>query len=153
MDDFIVWPNVRRDDVGFSPPPPDSLLSFNTTISTVPVEREIEKKEKKRKKRRLLSLSVFQRFCVVNHGPGSFPSSTKEWMTKASGKNFQGRLWLWPFFLSFFPPGIHILPLLFRWSVTFFSSLSRWLKSRYINNSFRELPGRGHVSLAGFRRA
>lgn len=152
MDDFIVWPNVRRDDVGFSPPLPIRCFLL-TQRSRLCRSREREKKEKKRKKRRLLSLSVFQRFCVVNHGPGSFPSSTKEWMTKASGKNFQGRLWLWPFFLSFFPPGIHILPLLFRWSVTFFSSLSRWLKSRYINNSFRELPGRGHVSLAGFRRA
>lgn len=140
--------SVRRLDEDFRP---TRCLLFST------VSRERERK--KEKTETVLFIVFFNGSASwiidqVLHVSSSFGSD--RWMTKASWKNFQGRLRL-----LFYPPFFfHILLLLFRRSVTFFSSLSlsRWLKSIYIcvyvNNSFRELETRrGHVSLAGFRRA
>lgn len=119
-----------------------------------------ERERERKKKRRLFYLSFFSTVLRRESSTrfSTFPprsAPTDGWQKRVERISKEGYDYFsTPFFF------FHILLLLFRRSVTFFSSLSlsRWLKSIYIcvyvNNSFRELETRrGHVSLAGFRRA
>lgn len=75
---------------------------------------------------------------IIDQAPRSAP--TNGWQKRVERISKEG----YDYFSTPFFPGIHFLLLLFRWFVTFFSSLddsSPFIYMYiYINNSFRELP-------------
>lgn len=117
-----------------------------------------ERERERKKKRRLFYLSFFSTVLRRESSTrfSTFPprsAPTDGWQKRVERISKEGYDYFsTPFFFPYPSPLISTIRHIFL------LSLSRWLKSIYIcvyvNNSFRELETRrGHVSLAGFRRA